>query len=362
MSHPGPPSSRRWPKPLKTTRLPPPLIALTEARVLEFVREPEAMFWVFVFPILMALALGIAFRSRGPQQVVAGVVDEPGAPALVQTLRQARGIAVKIVPAERAEAALRNGDVELLILPGDPPTYRYDPARTESRLARLVVNDTLMKAGGRVDPWTPRENTVIVRGSRYIDWLIPGLLGMNIMGTGMWGIGFAIVQARTRKLLKLLLATPMRRSDYLLAQMLGRLTFLALEVFALLMFSWMAFGVVIQGSLVAVIVIAVVGGVTFSGLGLLVASRARTVEGVSGLLNVVMMPMWLLSGVFFSSSNFPARAQPFIHLLPLTALNNALRGVMVDGTPMLGVVSELGILVAWCVASFGLALAWFRWQ
>ena len=340
----------------------PPLVALTKARVLEFVREPEAMFCVFVFPILMALALGIAFRSRGEHQVIAGVVDQPGAPAMVGMLRHSRGITVKVVPAERAEAALRNGDIELLVIPGEPQTYRYDPGRTESRLARLVVNDALMKAGGRVDPWTPRENTVIVPGSRYIDWLIPGLLGMNIMGTGMWGIGFSIVQARTRKVLKLLLATPMRRSDYLLAQMFGRLTFLALEVFALLAFAWIAFGVVVRGSFAAVIVIAVVGAVTFSGLGLLVASRARTVEGVSGLLNVVMMPMWLLSGVFFSAANFPERAQPFIRMLPLTALNNALRGVMVDGTSMVGVSSELGILAVWGIATFGLALAWFRWQ
>ena len=340
----------------------PPLLALTKVRVLEFVREPEALFWVFVFPILMALALGIAFRSRGQQLVVAGVVDQAGAAAVVETLRQSRGITVKVVPAERADAALRNGDVELLVVAGAPPTYRYDPARTESRLARALVHDALMRAGGRVDPWTPRENTVMVPGSRYIDWLIPGLLGMNIMGTGMWGIGFAIVQARTRKLLKLLLATPMRRSDYLLAHMLGRLTFLALEVVALLAFARIAFGVVVQGSVAAVILIALVGAVTFSGLGLLVASRARTVEGVSGLLNVVMMPMWLLSGVFFSAANFPERAQPFIHLLPLTALNDALRGVMVEGTSMLGVSADLGILAGWGVASFGLALAWFRWQ
>ena len=339
-----------------------PLFELTRARVLEFVREPEAMFWEFAFPLLMAFALGIAFRSRGQEQVIAGVLDGPGAAALADTLKHTRGIAVTVVPADRAQAVLRNGDVQLIVVPGSPPTYRYDPVRTESRLARLVVHEALMKAGGRVDPWTPREDTVMVRGSRYIDWLIPGLLGMNIMGTGMWNIGFGIVQARTRKLLKLLLATPMRRTDYLLSHMLGRLTFLALEVFALLTFAWIAFGVVVQGSLVAVVVIALIGAVSFSGLGLLVASRARTVEGVSGMLNVVMMPMWLLSGVFFSSANFPDRAQPFIRVLPLTALIDALRGVMIDGASMVGVGVDLMILAAWGVTSFALALTWFRWQ
>lgn len=340
----------------------PPLIELTKARVLEFMREPEAMFWIFVFPILMAFGLGVAFRSRGQEPVMAGVLDQPGASALVESLRRARDINVKTVPLDRAETALRNGEVELLVIPGEPPTYRYDPVRSESRLARLVVDAALMKASGRVDPWTPREDTVMVPGSRYIDWVIPGLLGMNIMGTGMWGIGFGIVQARTRKLLKLLLATPMRRSEYLLAQMLGRLTFFALEVFALLAFARIAFGVAPQGSLLAVIAVAFIGAVTFSGLGLLVASRARTVEGVSGLLNVVMMPMWLLSGVFFSSANFPERAQPFIRALPLTALNDALRGVMIDGTTMVGVAPQLGILAVWAAVSFALALTWFRWQ
>ena len=345
-----------------TNRPLPPLIELTKARVLEFMREPEAMFWIFVFPILMAFGLGVAFRSRGQEQVMAGVLDRPGASALVESLRRARDINVKTVPQDRAEAALRNGEVQLLVIPGEPPTYRYDPVRTESRLARLVVDAALMKASGRVDPWTPRDDTVMVPGSRYIDWLIPGLLGMNIMSTGMWGIGFGIVQARTRKLLKLLLATPMRRSEYLLAQMLGRLTFFALEVFALLAFARIAFGVTPQGSLLAVIAIAFIGAVTFSGLGLLAASRARTVEGVSGLLNVVMMPMWLLSGVFFSSANFPARAQPVIRALPLTAVNDALRGVMIDGTTMVGVAPQLGILAAWAVVSFALALTWFRWH
>jgi ABC-2 type transport system permease protein len=338
-----------------------PLLELTRVRVLEFLREPESMFWIFVFPILMALALGIAFRARTVDAVIAGVLDGPDATAIVEALRGRDGIDVKRVPAGEAERMLRNGAIELLVIPGSPPTYRYDAARTESRLARLVVDEALMKAAGRADPWTAREETVMVRGSRYIDWLIPGLLGMNIMGTGMWGIGFAIVQARTRKLLKRLLATPMRRSEYLLSHMLGRLAFLVLEVASLLAFAWMAFGVVSRGSLLAVGVVSVVGAVAFSGLGVLVASRAQTVEGVSGLLNVVMLPMWLLSSVFFSSANFPDRAQPFIRLLPLSALNEALRAVMIEGASLMTLGLELGILAVWGVAGFGLALAWFRW-
>ena len=338
------------------------LFELTKARVLLFVREPEAMFWVFAFPLLMALALGIAFRSRPSEQVVAGVLDVPEAVATIRTLEQQNGIDLRRVPADRADSMLRNGEIQLLVIAGEPPTYRFDPARAESRLARLVVHEALMKAAGRTEPWQPREDTVMVRGSRYIDWLLPGLLGMNIMSTGMWSISFGIVNARMRKELKLLLATPMSRGEYLASHMLGRLAFLILEVFVLLAFGWLVFGVVVSGSLLAVVSIAIVGAAAFSGLGLLVASRPKTIEGVSGLQNLVMVPMWILSGVFFSSSNFPERAQPLIRALPLTALNDALRAVMIEGTSLVGVASELGILVAWGVVGFALALSWFRWQ
>jgi ABC-type multidrug transport system permease subunit len=337
------------------------LFELTRARVLLFVREPEAMFWVFAFPLLMALALGIAFRSRPPEQVMAGVVDAPEAAGTIRTLEQ-DGIDVRRVPADQADSLLRNGVIQLLVIAGDPPTYRFDPARTESRLARLVVHEALMKAAGRAEPWQPREDTVMVRGSRYIDWLLPGLLGMNIMSTGMWSISFGIVNARVRKELKLLLATPMHRGEYLLSHMLGRMVFLVLEVFVLLVFGWLVFDVVVRGSLLAVVAIAMVGAAAFNGLGLLVASRPQTIEGLSGLQNLVMVPMWILSGVFFASSNFPDRAQPLIRALPLTALNDALRAVMMEGTPLAGVTPQLAILVAWTVVGFALALLWFRWH
>ena len=337
------------------------LFELTRARVLLFVREPEAMFWVFAFPLLMALALGIAFRSRPPEQVIAGVVDAPEAAGTVRTLEQ-DGIDVRRVPADQADSLLRNGVIQLLVIAGEPPTYRFDPARTESRLARLVVHEALMKAAGRAEPWQPREDTVMVRGSRYIDWLLPGLLGMNIMSTGMWSISFGIVNARVRKELKLLLATPMHRGEYLLSHMLGRMVFLVLEVFVLLVFGWLVFDVVVRGSLLAVVAIAMVGAAAFNGLGLLVASRPQTIEGLSGLQNLVMVPMWILSGVFFASSNFPDRAQPLIRALPLTALNDALRAVMIEGTSLAGVTPQLAILVAWTVVGFALALLWFRWH
>jgi len=281
-------------------------------------------------------------------------------------LRGTPGVRPRDLSAEDVDAALRNGDVSLVVWPsGDarkPPKYSFDPTRPESRGARMVVDNALQRAAGRADVWNARDDEVVTPGSRYIDWLVPGLLGMNIMGTGLWSIGFSVVQARTRKLLKRLMATPMPRGYYLLSHLLARLVFLVLEVSALLVFGWLAFGVRSAGPLWVVAALAFIGAFSFAGLGLLIASRARTVEGVSGLMNVAMLPMWLLSGVFFAASNFPDVAQPFIRVLPLTALNDALRAVMLEGRGLAGIVPEMATLVAWGVATFVLAIKLFRWR
>src|SRR5262249_44023984 len=173
-----------------------------------------------------------------------------------------------------------------------------------------------------------------------------GLLGMSLMGGGLWGVGFAIVDMRIRKVLKRFLATPMRKSDFLLALMVSRMILLAPEVFVLLVFSRLAFGVVIQGSLLAMAVLILLGAVTFAGIGLLVASRAKTLEAVSGLMNLVMLPMWVLSGIFFSPERFPAAAQPFIQALPLTPLIDALRAVSLEGAGLASQWRGLAILAA----------------
>lgn len=338
-----------------------PLVELTLTRVLEFVREPEAVFWVIVFPMILAFALGIAFRSKGEEPVHAGVLGADTA-AVTTALTSAGGITVHTLEPERADLALRDGVVQVIVIPGDPPSYRFDPTRPESRLARVVVDTALQRAAGREDKFAAGEQRMAVVGARYIDWLIPGLVGMNIMGTSMWGVGFAIVWARSRKLLKRLAATPMSRVHYLMGQLLSRLLFLVVEVGALLIFAWLAFSVPVFGSLIVLAIVSFVGALSFGALSLLIASRAKTVEAASGWMNLVMLPGWVVSGVFFSSANFPAVTQPFIHALPLTALIDALRAVMLDGASLVGVSGELAILAAWTVVPFVIALRVFRWQ
>lgn len=332
------------------------------ARLREFVREPEALFWVFVFPIVMSLALAVAFPGRGGQPVRVGLASGPQADELRRALSAVPGVIVRdVAPGDEARL-IREGDVHVVVVPDTPPAYRFDSARDESRVARLVVDDALKRAGGRDDPWTAREEPLEVPGSRYIDWLIPGILGMNIMSTGMWGIGFSIAQARLRKLLKRLVASPMRKSEYLLAQVIARTVFLAPEAAVPLVFGAVALGMPVNGSIAAIAAVCVVGALAFSGLGLLAASRAASLEAISGILNLAMLPMWVLSGVFFSTANFPEFLQPFIQALPLTALNDALRAVVLEGAAMTTIVRELSVLGAWGTGSFVAALRLFRWQ
>jgi len=339
-----------------------PLLQLTLWRFREFLREPEALFWVFAFPILLALALGIAFKSRGPATVRVAVEQGVGAQQLRSALDSAPAIEAVTLPRDVASDRLRKGRVALVLRPGESLEYMYDSTRSEGNLARLVVNNAIQDAAGRRDVWEVRDRRIKEPGSRYIDFLIPGLIGMNIMGTGLWGVGFGIVKHRTDKLLKRLLASPARKSHYMLSHVLARLVFLVFEVTAVLAFGHYAFGVPVRGSLAAVAVVSFLGAMTFAGVGLLVASRARTVEGVSGLMNLVMVPMWIFSGIFFAYSNFPETLHPIILALPLTALNDALRGVILDGASLLSQVGLLAIMMAWGLASFGVALKIFRWE
>ena len=355
----------------------PALRELTTARMREFLREPEAVFWVFAFPVIMTCALGIAFRTRVDEPVLVGIerasgaaavagpstgaADDAATEAATEALRRAGGFEVRLVAPGGVERALRDGVVQVVVTPGAVPVYRFDPARAESQLARLAVDAALQRAAGRADAFEPRQDAVRAVGSRYIDWLVPGLLGMNIMGTGMWSTSFAIVTARTRKLLKRLVATPMPRSAYLMSLLGSRLAFLVGEATVLVAFGWIAFDVAVHGSIVALAVVSLLGALAFGGIALLVSSRAQTIEGVSGMLNLVMVPMWVFSGVFFSSANFPEALQPFVQALPLTALNDALRAVMNDGEPLAALWRELAVLTVWGGASFALALKLFRW-
>ena len=337
------------------------LVQLVLVRYREFFREPEAVFWVFVFPILLAAGLGIAFSRRAPEKSPVGLTE--AAADLRAALEADTTLAVSVLADSAATRGLRAGRLALVVARnGDGVVYRFDPARPESQVARLAADAALQRHGGRTDPVTTTDEVRQEPGARYIDWVIPGLLGMNLLGSGMWGLGFTIVDSRRKKLLKRLIATPMPRGQYLASFLISRLSLLVVEVAVFLGFGMVAFGVPMRGAAGTFILLCLLSALTFSALGLLVASRAQTVEGVSGLMNLVMLPMWIFSGVFFSSERFPAVAQPLIQALPLTAAVDAFRLHMLEGAGLAALLPELGILAAWLVVSFTVALRIFRWR
>jgi ABC-2 type transport system permease protein len=349
-----------------------PPVQLTLARLRELLREPEALFWVYGFPIMMTLALGVAFRNQPVEQIVVDVVSGSAAKATAEALERSESpqrFKTRVVSEAEAARRLRTGRTDLVVVAdaaegAAQPSYeyRFDATQPKSLLARSAVDDQLQRAGGRRDVSEVKLVPVDAPGSRYIDFLIPGLLGMSLMGGGLWGVGFVTVDMRRRNLLKRFLATPMKKGHFLAGLMVSRMMFMVPEVIILLVFARYAFGVVIHGSLLAVVFLILLGAVMFSGIGLLVASRAKTIEMVSGLMNLVMVPMWIFSGIFFSSERFPEAIQPLIRMLPLTPLIDSLRAVMLEGLPITDQLGRIGIMALWGAVSFALALRWFRWR
>jgi ABC-2 type transport system permease protein len=337
-----------------------PLIQLTLVRFREFIREPEAVFWVFGFPIILAAGLGIAFRNRPAEVLQIAAVT----PQLASSLRAEKLLAVREFPLAEAEAELRNGKVALVAEPGanGGVVYRYDDTNPEGRSARMLADRAVQRAAGRQDPVSSSDTVMREPGSRYIDFLVPGLLGMNLMGSAVWGMAFGIVDARRKKLIKRLTATPMPREYYLLSFLLSRLVLLVVEVGVVLGFSVLVFQVPVHGSLAALAAFCVLSSMSFCALGLLIASRVQTIEAASGMTNAVMMPMWICSGVFFSAQRFPDVMQPLIKALPLTAVIDALRANMLQGASLAQLTPELGVLSTWLVVCFFVALKLFRWR
>ena len=336
------------------------LVQLTLVRFREFMREPEALFWVFIFPVLLAAGLGIAFRNRPAEVLKIGTVS----PELTASLQKEKLLDVKLLEPGAAEEALRTGDVALLVVPeaNGKIVYRYDDTNPEGRTARMLADRAVQQAAGRTDPVSTSDLLMREPGSRYIDFLIPGLLGMNLMGSAIWGMGFSIVDARRKKLMKRLVATPMPRSYYLLSFVLSRIGLLIVEVALLVGFGALVFHVPLRGSFIDLALLCVTGSMCFCALGLLIASRARTIEAASGLMNVVMMPMWIVSGVFFSAQRFPDAVQPIIKALPLTAVIDALRANMLQGAGLARLAPEFGVMGVWLIICFALALKLFRWR
>jgi ABC-type multidrug transport system permease subunit len=361
-----------------------PLAQLILSRVREFLREPAAIFWVYGFPLVLALILGTAFRNRPVEAIKIDVVTTDAtrteAEQLAERWREKDPrLKVELHPEEEALDRLRTAKTSLVLTPDPAAPARYrvvtDDNQPGSVLAKAAVDTLTLREANPSAAVPEAVQMAEASGGRYIDFLFPGLIGTNLMGGGLFGVGFLIVDMRVRKLLKRYLATPMKKSDFMLSIMLSRLLFVFTEIGVMLAAAHIPyFGVTVHGNWVVLLLLIVLGGGCFSGIGLLVASRVRTLETASGLMNAFMLPQWLVSGVFFSADTFPAFLQPLIKLLPLTALNNGLRAVINDGGGFEALVlppggqwhdvlfSPLVVLGAWGGIGFVGAIKLFKWR
>jgi ABC-type multidrug transport system permease subunit len=343
---------------------PNPLTELIKSRIREFMREPGYVFWVFGFPLLMAIGLGLAFRSKAPEPPRIAFT-EAVPPQVQQALSRSVRVHAERLERSAAERALARTKVDLLVDQPDPArplVFKFDTAQEKSLLARAITEDVLERASGRADLVRVDERPVSEKGSRYVDFLMPGLIGLNLMGSSMWGIGFNLVLARKRKLLRRYAVTPMRRSHFLLSYFFSRSTFLVMELLVLIGFGRLVFGTVIQGSVLGLLVASALGAAAFAAIGLLIGARLSSTEVAGGWMNFVQLPMWLLSGTFFSYERFPHWLQLPIRLLPLTAVNDALRHIYNEAATLSAVGFELGVLAAWSLLGFAVAIRVFRWQ
>jgi ABC-2 type transport system permease protein len=343
---------------------PSPLQELIKARVREFLREPGYVFWVFGFPLLMAIGLGLAFRSKVPEPpriaVTARVPDDTArvlakSPRL-HVERQSRSDAQRSLARTRVDLVVDQPD------PRGPVVFELDVAQEKALLARATTEDVLERAAGRRNLVAIDEQHVTKSGSRYVDFLLPGLIGLNLMGSSMWSIGYNLVLARKRKLLRRYAVTPMRRSHFLLSYFCSRSVVLVLELAVLIGFGRFVFHTHVQGSILALLVAATLGATAFAALGFLIGARLSSTEVVGGWMNFVQLPMWLLSGSFFSYERFPHWLKFPIRLLPLTAANDALRSIYNDAGTLSSIPFELAVLSVWTVAGFFIAVRAFRWQ
>jgi len=345
-----------------STQVPIALIELIRARLREFFREKGIIFWVFVFPLLMAFGLGIAFRSKPmdlPRVAVVGDADNPHMHGLLTS----RELLASSLSLPEAASELAHAKVDLVVqceLTG--VTYRYDRLQEKSVWARAVADRVIQTAAGRNDPVATQISLISELGSRYIDYLLPGLIAMNIMGTSMWGVGYNLVLARKRKLLRRYAVTPMKRSHFLLSYFISRSLFLALEVGVLLVFGRILFGTLVQGSYGSLFVVAFFGAASFAGISLLIGARIENTESANGWMNLVQLPMWVLSGTFFSYERFPSYFHRPIRCLPMTALADGLRAVCNQGAGLTQLHFELTVMAVWGLVGYALALRWFRWQ
>lgn len=344
------------------------LLQLVAMQFRMFYREPSVIFWAIGFPVLMAWVLGIAFSNKGELKKNVLVINAENAAAGSKfsgskTIGKKDGTDIKIhfikTDKENALTSIKRGEANLVTeLRNDSTLYYFDPVNADAQLTYLLLEKELKS--NQIG-----SNSKVVKlsktGSRYIDFLIPGLIAMGIMNSCIWGIGWNLIEFRMKKLLRRMVATPMKKSYFLISQFITRSLIGLFEAFVLYIFAYFYFGITIEGSLAALLIIYIAGTIAFSGIAFLVSSRVEKSESGNGLVNVVIMPMTILSGVFFSYHNFPDWAIPVIRTLPLTLLADTMRSIFLENIGVEKILLPAGLLTLTGLVFFAVSLKVYKW-
>ena len=332
-----------------------------------FFREPAVLFWAVLFPIIMAWVLGIAFSGKGESVRSVYVTGKGNIPEMFTTEKvfgKSTGNPARIkftqTSEEEALKAIRRGVIALYLeVEGDSVIYHFDPVNSDAQLTHLLLESALH--GGRDSENKTAISALETQGTRYIDFLIPGLIALGIMNSCVWGIGWTLIETRMKKLLRRMVATPMRKPVFLSSHIVTRVALGGFETLLLLIFAWLYFDTAITGSLTAFVIVFLAGIIAFSGIAILIASRTSKTEVANGLVNAVTLPMMILSGIFFNYHNFPEWALPVIQVLPLTLLADSIRAVLIEAAGVSEIAKPVLILAGTGLATFALGLKLFKW-
>ena len=331
-----------------------------------FFREPAIIFWAIFFPIVMAWVLGIAFSKKGESvrtvYVIAQELPEKltGEKVFGESTGNPSRIRFKKTGEEEAVKAVKQGVIAIYIeVAGDSLIYHFDPVNPDAQLTHLILESGLHATGDSGNKTTIQP--LKAKGMRYVDFLVPGLIALGIMNSCIWGIGWSLIETRMIKLLRRMVATPMKKSVFLSSYIITRIMLGGVETLLLLTFTWLYFGTEITGNVAAFVTVFLAGIFAFSGLAILIASRTAKTEIANGLVNLVTLPMMILSGIFFNYHNFPDWAIPVIQALPLTLLADSIRAIFIEAAGFAEVLKPIGILSATGLVTFVAGLRMFKW-
>lgn len=369
---------------------------LISAHFKEIVRQPAVIFWGIIFPILMALGLGMAFTRQADIVRHVAVIDNDPAiletaktESLIQTFLEKHTDRIQPVKDQspqykitlpntklgnttfifekadwhQALVLLKRGNLSIIMDEKNGRIeYHFDPSNTDAHFSYLKLSNIFSNSGIPIEENIASIQPLTVRGTRYIDFLVPGLMAMGIMMSCMWGLSYGMIDKRSKKLLRRMVATPMKKSYFLASLMTVRIAMNLIESSLLFLFAWLVFNITIAGSIAGLLAIFIAGNIAFGGIAVFISCRTANTEIGNGLVNAVVMPMMVLSGVFFSYHNFPDWSIPFIQKLPLTILADGLRSIFIEGAGFTEAMWPVTLLLSIGIFFFSVGLRFFKWH